>query len=128
MKKIAVIGINHNKNSMSRLIDKLRHSMQESNLTFYQCGSSGWDLYHHVLKLNSDKIIIIDQFEDCGEEDLAKINYITINDQIIIVGINAIFFERKDISNNLKHKFEQIIFEIRRLILQEISLDSCAQF
>ncbi|MCK4260706.1 MAG: hypothetical protein KAX49_17140 [Halanaerobiales bacterium] len=128
MKKIIVIGINHNEYGMNRLVDKLHHSIHETNISFYQCGSSGWDLYHKVLKLYSDKIIIIDQFDDCGEEEISKINYITINERILIIGINSIFFGRKDLSCDLKSKLEQIIFQIRRLILKEISLDSCVQF
>ena len=124
-RKVAVIGIDYQqKNGIQRLIHKLRSSMRDPNLVFTNCSSSGWDIYHRILQLKVDKIIILDQFED---ETESNINYLTINDSILIVGINPKFFKDK-ISPDLKKDWEQIIFQIKRLILKEISLDSIAQF
>lgn len=127
MKKVAVIGIDHNYyKGMNRLMDKLRRSMKEPNLSFFQCGPSGWELYNRLLSLKVDKIIVIDQFES-DEGDLSEMNYITINDQILIIGIHPIYFEKRNLPPELKGKLEQITFQIKRIILEEIALDSAAQ-
>lgn len=127
MNKIAVIGIDHNYyKGMNRLIEKLRRSMKEQNLTFFQCGPSGWELYNRLLSLKVDKIIVIDQFES-EEGDISEMNYITINEQILIIGINPIFFEKRILPKELKGRLEQIIFQIKRIILNEIALDSVVE-
>lgn len=100
--------------------------MKDPDLIFSNC-SSGWDLYTWILKLKADKIIIIDQFEGDEDED-SKISYITINDRILIIGINPIFFVERTMPRDLKIEWEQIIFQIKRLILKEITLDPIAQF
>ncbi|AZR73585.1 hypothetical protein BBF96_09400 [Anoxybacter fermentans] len=123
-RKVAVIGINHK--GINILMNKLRRSMKDPDLIFSNC-SSGWDLYTWILKLKADKIIIIDQFEGDEDED-SKISYITINDRILIIGINPIFFVERTMPRDLKIEWEQIIFQIKRLILKEITLDPIAQF
>lgn len=126
-RKIAVIGINYNSlMGMNRLLSKLRNSLHQPEVFFFQCGSSGSELYHKILQLNVDKIIILDQF--AGEEDEnVEINYLTINDRILIIGLDPIFFKERYLTGNVQKRFEQTIFQIRRLIINEIFLDSVAQ-
>lgn len=126
MKRIAVIGINYNVYmGMTRLINKLRISMANSNISFFQCGSSGWELYNRILELNVDKIIVLDQFEgEEGHHD--QLNYLRINDKILIVGIDPIYFAQRTLEPELKKQLEQITFQVKRAITQEISLDSIA--
>lgn len=126
-RKVAVIGINYNySTSMTRLLNKLRNSMHESNVCFFQCGSSGAELYQKILRLEVDKIIILDQFSG-EEEDNLDVNFLSINERILILGIDPRFFIQKSLTGEIQKKYEQIIFQVRRLILNEIFLDSVAQ-
>lgn len=127
MKRIAVIGINHNAHmGMSRLISKLRSSLHSPHLTFYQCGPSGWDLYNRVLGLNVDKIIVLDQFE--GDADQRnQLSFLTINERILIIGIDPIYFTERALKPELRGELQQILFQIKRMIDQEISLDSVVE-
>lgn len=127
MKRIAVIGINYNVHmGMTRLVNKLRASMADANISFFQCGSSGWELYSRILELNVDKIIVLDQFE-VEEAEADQLNYLRINDRILILGIDPIYFAQRNLPPELKKQMEQIIFQVKRAIVQEISLDSVAQ-
>lgn len=126
-RKVAVIGINYNSlMGMSRLLNKLRNSLHYPEVFFFHCGSSGSELYHKILQLNVDKIIILDQF--AGEEEGSlEVNYLTINERILIIGIDPIFFKERSLTGDLQKKFEQTIFQIRRMLVNEIFLDSVAQ-
>lgn len=126
MKRIAIIGINYNVHmGMTRLINKLRSSMTDSDIAFFQCGPSGWELYHQILNLNVEKIIVLDQFEN-EDTQRDQLNYLRINDKILILGIDPIYFAQRDLPPELKKQLEQIIFQVKRAIVQEISLDSIA--
>ncbi len=126
-KSIAVIGVNYIPNmGIKRLIEKLQNTMREPDVRFLHCSSTSWDIYHKIIALNVDKIIIIDQFADEDNDDPTSLNFITINDRILIVGINPVFFKQKSLPSHLGSGLQQIIFRIKRLILEEIALDSLA--
>lgn len=124
MKKVAVVGINYASGiRMSRLIEKLRNSMKQYDLCFFICSSAGWELYQRILALDVDKIIVIDQLanEDDFSSESSSFNCITINDRIMIIGIDPIFFQKKPLSDEGRLRLQQSIFQIRRMILGEIT-------
>lgn len=125
-KSVVVLGVDYLPSlGMKRLLKKLQQSIKEPNVKFFSCNSTGWDIYQRIAKLAVDKIIILDQFKN--EEDCTSLNYISINQRILIIGIDPIFFTKKKLSADLTRSWEQIIFQVRKIILQEVFLDLIAQ-
>lgn len=125
--RIAVLGVNYPPSmGMMRLLKKLQQTMKEPEVKFFSCSSTGWEIYQQIVRLNVDKIIILDQFssEEDGHQNL---NYLSIDEQILVIGIDPIFFAKKKLSTELTRSWEQIIFQVRKIILREVSLDLVVQ-